>query len=231
MRKKIIKVGVILLTFLSLGLGSANAVSAATLKFSPATGSYTTGNTFTVDITVDTAGKETRGADAVVTFDNTRLSVDSVTYGTFYPTALHSQQNGKLYITGLMNDAANSKSGTGTLATITFKGLTAGTANINFECQTGRTDDSNVYQNDLDSTDLIDCAALGTGSYTLTGGAVNTPTQAPISSPLPDTGGSTSGGSSTGTIPNTGFTDIFAFLPKIAMGVFFLVAGAIPLII
>jgi len=222
------------MTFLSLVY--SQAVSAATLEFSPATGSYSTNENFNVEIKVDTSSQDTQSTDAVIEFDTTLLSVENVTYGSFYPTVLHSEQNGKLYISGVVNDAASVKNGAGTLATVSFKGLTAGTATLSFVCTTGRTDDSNVSKNDLDATDLLVCSSLVEGSYTLSGSTVSTPT--PTSTT--DTGTGTDTGTTTGTeyldgsgstIPATGFTDIIALLPKMLMGLIFIAIGLIPLLI
>ena len=222
------------MTFLSLVYGQT--VSAATLEFSPATGSYSTNENFNVEIKVDTSSQDTQSTDAVIEFDTTLLSVENVTHGSFYPTVLHSEQNGKLYISGVVNDAASVKNGAGTLATVSFKGLTAGTATLSFVCTTGRTDDSNVSKNDLDATDLLVCSSLVEGSYTLSGSTVSTPT--PTSTT--NTGTGTDTGTTTGTeyldgsgstIPATGFTDIIALLPKMLMGLIFIAIGLIPLLI
>ena len=210
--------------------------SAATLEFSPATGSYTTNQVFNVEIKVNTNSQDTQSTDAVIEFDTTLLSVENVTYGAFYPTVLHSEQNGKLYISGVVNDATSVKNGTGTLATVSFKGLQAGTETVGFVCETGRTDDSNVSKNDLDATDLLVCTSLVDGSYTLSGSAVNTPT------PTTDTntGTNTGTGTTTGTdyldgtgstIPATGFIDVVSLLPKLLMGLVFIAIGLIPLLI
>jgi len=224
----------------------ASPVNAATLEFSPASGSYTTGTAFNVEIKVDTKSEDTTSTDAVIVFDNKLLSVDNVTYGAFYSTVLHSEQNSKLYISGMVDSAGSVKNGTGTLATVSFKGLTAGTATLSFECEAGRTDDSNVSKNDIDSTDILDCTALNNGSYTLTGSTVSTPTPNPADTDgdgtgdLPTTDGSgtdtSTGTPGTGapgvaTIPNTGFADLLRLAPKLIMGVLFIVAGLIPLFI
>jgi len=218
---------------------------AATLEFSPATGSHTTGTAFNVEIKVNTGGQDTTSTDAVIVFDNQLLSVDNVTYGSFYSTVLHSEQNSKLYISGMVDSAGTVKNGTGTLATVSFKGLTAGTAALSFECEAGRTDDSNVSKNDVDSTDILDCAALTDASYTLTGSTIASPTPDPAdtgtdgNTDLPTTSGTgtdttapgATGAVGTTTIPNTGFADFLQLAPKLVMGVLFIIAGLIPLLI
>jgi len=210
------------------------------MQFNPATGSHATNSTFDVEIIVDTENVDTRSADAVINFDNTVLSVDSVAYGTFYPTVLHTEQNNKIYISGVNADAAIK--GKGTLATITFKALTAGTASLSFACTAGRTDDSNVGKNDLDATDILTCSALQSASYTLTGTSVN-PTAVPTAATGTSGTGTTGTGSTTTTgtgsttqplpdrIADTGSLDFLPLLPKLLMGVFFLGLGLIPILI
>jgi len=232
--------------FLFVALYFALPASAATLEFSPATGSHTTGTAFNVEIKVDTKGQDTTSTDAVIVFNNQLLSVDNVTYGQFYSTVLHSEQNSKLYISGMVDSAGTVKNGTGTLATVSFKGLTAGTAALSFECEAGRTDDSNVSKNDVDSTDILDCAALTDASYTLSGSTVASPTPDPADGGTDGTGLPTTDGTGTGTdttapgatgavgtttIPNTGFADFLQLAPKLIMGLLFIVAGLIPLLI
>lgn len=220
----------------------APLTSAATLEFSPATGSYSTNSPFNVEIKVDTQNQDTQSTDAVIEFDTSFLSVDNVTYGSFYPTVLHTVQDGKLYISGVVDDAATVKNGIGTLATVSFRGLKAGTATLSFLCETGRTDDSNVSKNDTDATDLLVCTSLVDASYTLSGATVN-PDGAAVDGTVTDgtaADGSTTGttdtshlGSTTtdGTIPATGFMDVFKIMPKILMGFLFIAIGLIPLLI
>lgn len=223
----------------------ASPAAAATLQFSPASGSHSTGQSFDVEIKVDTGSQDTTSTDAVIIFDNKLLSVSNVTYGQFYSTVLHSEQNSKLYISGMVDSAGTVKNGTGTLATVSFKGLTAGSATLTFECEAGRTDESNVSKNDVDSTDILDCTALTKATYTLSGDAVATPTPATTNNDtadttadLPTTSGTGTSGTTGGTgaigattIPNTGFADFFQLAPKLFMGVLFIIAGLIPLLI
>jgi hypothetical protein len=220
---KIKKLLISTLVFLML----PGVVNAATLEFSPTSGSHSTNTTFDVEIKVNTGTEETTSTDAVIVFDNELLSVDSVKYGTFYSTVLHSEQNDKLYISGMVDSPTDVVTGTGVLATITFNTLTAGTATLSFDCTSGKTDDSNVSKNDLDSTDIIVCTSLTDASYTITGDSVATATVAPTS--LPETGGTVS--SEPTAIPQTGAFDTFQLLPQLMMGFAFIIIGLIPLLI
>lgn len=230
------------LVFSALWLLLAPITQAATLEFVPNSGSYTTNTPFNVEIKVDTDNQDTQSTDAVIEFDKTFLSVENVTYGAFYPTVLHSIQDNKLYISGVVDDAASVKKGTGTLATVSFKGLKAGTATLKFLCETGRTDDSNVSKNDTDATDLLVCTSLIQASYTLSGDPVTTnpdgTTTGTTGTDSTTTG--TTGSTDTshlgttaadGTIPATGFMDVVKIMPKIMMGLLFIAIGLIPLLI
>jgi len=208
--------------------------SAAKLEFSPSSGSYNTGEGFEVEVKVDTSSEETQCTDAVVIFDNTLLDVDNVSYGEFYPTVLHSEQDNKLYISGVVDNPGSTKSGSGVLATITFKGTSAGTAAVSFECEAGRTDVSNITKDDDDATDIIDCASLEAASYTLSGDSTEptaAPTAEPVATTVPNSQNGAVGGATDTTIPETGFFDIAQLLPKILMGLVFVAIGLVPLLI
>ena len=230
---------VVFASFLSLSLFGLFLLTkpsyAATLEFSPQTGTYTTGANFNIDIKVDTDGEDTRSADATINFDTTFLDVESVSYGSFYPTVLHSEQNGVLSIAGYAA-SPEIKNGTGILATITFKGLKAGATKLSFECETGRTDESKVTTIETSSRDLIICSALTEGSYTLTGETIDrTPSQSPTSTAKTNTTTDTSDPidytGTADTIPATGFLDFTPLLPKLLMGILFVAIGLVPLLI
>jgi len=209
---------------LIIGFVWVKTTNAATLQFSPASGSYAADQAFDVTIVVNTDNEDTKSADAVINFDNTVLDVENVTYGDFYSSVLHSEQNGKLYISGL-TETAEVKNGEGNLATVSFKGLTGGTTTLSFECQDGRTDDSNIAKNVLDQTDLIDCTALQTATFTITGSSGDDPTDL---SPTPITNGGNTGGNG---IPETGVMDYVRLLPRLLVGVGLIAIGLIPLLL
>ncbi len=212
---------------------------AATLELSPNSGTYSTGANFNVEIKVDTKDKNTQNADVVLEFDQNSLSIENVTYGSFYPTVMHYVQNGKLYLSGTVKDATETKKGIGVLGTISFKGLKAGITTVKFLCETGRTDESNVNESGTEATDILDCGLLSSAKYTLTGEPVS---QTPDNNSSPEATANNATNSdsnpnglnngSTGTsIPNTGFMDVIKIFPKILTGLFFIAIGLIPLLI
>lgn len=217
-----------------LSIVTVSTVEAATLQFSPASGTFTTGTAMPVQIKVDTLSVDTTSTDAVIKFDSTLLSVDSVSYGSFYPTVLHSQQTDKLFVSGMVSNPGSVINGSGVLATVNFIPLTAGTTIVSFDCTTGQTNDSNVTKNDTNATDILDCSVLVNASYTIQGTSVATPTPTPgvatTSTPTPTTGPTTPTPVIT-QIPDAGLLDIVSLFPRLMMGLVFLIIGLVPLMI
>lgn len=219
-------------------LFSVKSAQAATMQFEPVTGSYTTNTVFQVKVNVNTSGVDTTSADAVVKYDSTLLGVDTVSYGSFYPTVLHSVQSNKLYISGMVSNPGSVINGTGTLATINFRALAPGSATISFDCTSGKTDDSNVTKNDTNATDILDCSTLSYASFTITGTAISV-TPAPITgSPSVTAAPTITSGGPTLTpvpvvtrIPSAGITDVVSLFPRLLMGLMFLAIGLVPLLI
>jgi len=163
--------------------------------FEPASGNYDNGSEFSVTVKIDTGEKEAMAADALINFDSSKLTVSSVTSGGFFSGFDYNieNSNGRLTIYAFSEQALQTKSGVGDLAVITFKAAAEGTASASFLCQAGNDTDSAIW--DAQGNDLIDCAANGSGSYTIgTGVASATPTESapeaptPTPSQLPETG-------------------------------------------
>jgi len=134
------------------------------LSFSPSTTTVTVGETFDVDVLVDTGGQAVDGVDAIISYDQDLLEAVSVTAGSFLFTTTNSLATaGKIKIYGVA-ESGSPKTGTGTLATITLRAKSAGEATLTFDCQSGVTTDSNINKG---SEDIIVCTSNGTGVYTL----------------------------------------------------------------
>jgi len=191
------------------------SVQAASIELTPVSGNYAVNDTISVTITVNTGSKDTTSADAVITYDVALLGSPTVTDGTFYPTVQKSQQSGSVMISGLVTNPGDVVNGTGTLATLQFPALTAGTAQVTISCTSGATDDSNVSQSDVDSTDILDCAQIKNASYTIGGSATSTITP-------------TVAGATPTAIPSTGFFDAYQLTPTILVGVLLIIVGLIP---
>ncbi|MBI5913296.1 hypothetical protein HY839_02545 [Candidatus Azambacteria bacterium] len=155
------------------------SAAAATLALSPASGSYATGNIFSVNIALDTQSNPVQGVDVVylnynpalleVQDDDAAVAGAQIAPGTLMATtALNSVDTaaGKIAFSQVTASGA-SYTGSGTLATVRFKALTSGTAAVTFDFTQGSTIDTNVASN---GADIL--ASVTNGSYAVAGGAV-----------------------------------------------------------
>lgn len=147
--------------FLALGVCSfllTNTVSAqqASLSLSPASGSYKTGQIFSVNILLNTGGANTDGVDVYyLHYPSGLLEVQDadvvasgvqITPGALYPSTLSNvvSSSGGTIDFSQVSSGGNFYSGSGTLATISFKVLSTGTATLSFDRIAGSTIDCNV---------------------------------------------------------------------------------------
>ncbi|MEK7633865.1 MAG: cohesin domain-containing protein [Patescibacteria group bacterium] len=152
------------------------SVGAASLKFDKTTVTVSNGGTFQIAVTVDPAGANLSSVDVYATFDATVLKATAVTAGSLFPTVSNDiTTSGKVYIAGMVNDAASFVSQSGTLATITFQGLKDGSVTLAFDCNA-----SKIIKNDINATNVITCTQNGTAAITIGSGSSGTaPTTPP----------------------------------------------------
>jgi len=163
---------------------TVSARAAARLYFSPASDEVETGSDLTVVVKIDLATEEAMAADALINFDSSKLRVKQVTSGDFFSGFDYNIEadNGRLTIYSFSEQALQTKTGTGNLATIIFETLDDGTAATSFLCQIGNDTDSAIW--DSSGNDLIDCGSNGSGSYVITEGSTGTGgTEEPTSTP------------------------------------------------
>lgn len=177
---------IIALAFLTLPLGA----SAATLSVSPSTQTVGVGDTFTVSVRLDTQGSSIDGVDLrylnfnpsilQVVDANTSTAGVQIAQGSLMPlTLLNSVDAGAGRVAFSQVVAGGTKySGSGTLASITFKALAAGTAAVTFSYTPGNTTDSNIAAS---GGDILN--AVINGSYTVRGGSTIAPL--PSIAPIP----------------------------------------------
>lgn len=150
------------------------SVSAATLDFDPETVTIGAGETFTVKVTIDAATAQVRGSDAWVAYDPTYLEAVGVADGTYFTTTFKDITANKIYVAGT-EDTGKSKTGTGTMGTITFKAKQqSGNTTLTFLCETGSATKSTIIGVGSDSPDLITCGNNGTSMITVSGGTTVT---------------------------------------------------------
>ena len=166
----------------------------ATFSLSPASGSYSTGDIFSVNILLNTGGIASQGVDvAYLNYNPALLEAQDddsstvgiqITAGSLMPSTLTNIADntaGKITFSQV-TDSGASYTGSGTLATIRFKALSAGTANVNFDFTAGSTIDTNIASA---GDDIL--GSVTNGSYVIT-----TPSSGGTS------GGTTSGGTTSG---------------------------------
>lgn len=145
---------------------------AATLSLTPSTGTFNRDCNFTLDIRLDTAGAQTDGTDAILTYDSSRLTASSITSGSIYPDYPGNSiddTSGKITVSGLAS-VSSAFSGQGSLATVNFKvkdNAPTGTTQVKFDFDSSdkaKTTDSNVVQRGT-ASDIL--SSVVNGNYTV----------------------------------------------------------------
>lgn len=194
----------------------------ATLSLEPATGAFNRGCSFSVNVNVDTGGSQTDGADAILIYDPSRLTANSITNGTIYPDYPGNNidaQSGKISILSLASVTAGF-AGKGILATINFTvkdSAATGATQVKFDfdpLNKAKTTDSNVVERST-VVDILNSVTDGNytvGSGSCTGQSTVTPTKrpVPVGGPNDSTGSSTY--SPTKTLPDSGTPQFTATL-------------------
>lgn len=185
---------ILILIFL---LASPASALAATLSLSPASGTFNKGCAFNLEIKLDTGEQQTDGTDAIILYDQGKLTATTPTAGTIYadyPGTNVDENSGKITISGLAS-VSSAFSGQGTLATLHFtvKDTSAtGATMIKFDFDSNdrtKTTDSNVVQRGT-VADVL--SSVVNGNYTIGTGACGggaTATPAPSVSPQTGQGG------------------------------------------
>lgn len=153
----IIIVGGIIIYLVKQGkISPLAAGEVATLALSPTSGNHTINSTFNVNVILNTNGQATSGTDLVISYNpldlevqdaNTSVTGVQIQPGTLYPLNFGNIVNtttGKIGFAGIINPGDPGYTGTGVLATITFKALRITTTQVNFDFTLGSTIDSNV---------------------------------------------------------------------------------------
>jgi len=154
-------------------------------------------DSFIVSINLDAGAEQVAGTDIYIDYDKDLLSLQSVTGGDFFPLVNNIPTAGRLYISGVVANQGEFKTGLGTVATVTFKSLIEGSGTLEFDCDITKTDTSKIVKNDFAASNIIDCSQLKTHTVTssVDGTAVANPTAAA------GTGGT---GGTGGTLPESG---------------------------
>src|SRR5487761_2761450 len=108
--------------------------AAATLSFSPASGSQAVGDEFSVKVVINPGSDSVNAADGTVSYDPTLLTLESFTKDTsvfslWTSEPAISESSGTLQFSGGTPTAFSSS---GTVLTLKFKALQAGTATLSY---------------------------------------------------------------------------------------------------
>lgn len=146
---------------------NASAIYAATFTFNPTFTSVRPDNTFDVDINVDAGVDQIAGTDIYLTYDATKLEVQTVTDGNYFPQVEDVPATGRVYISGFVNTQGDYKTGAGTVATVTFKALEEGSTSLTIDCDPAITDTSKIVRNDTAVTNVLECSSLDGHTVTI----------------------------------------------------------------
>jgi len=172
---------------------------AATLSLRRASqGSINTNDEFEVEVVADSAGEVTIATDLVINYPRNMLSIvdaDPATNGVqiqtsgLYANTIYANGFGVDTANGIVDMSMyNTNNGTtlssSVLATITFRAISSGQANINFEFLPGATNDTNIlaYQPGEAISQATDLLVSATG-LNLTIEASSLPTDTPTPTP------------------------------------------------
>ncbi len=173
------KITTIIVCFFALFFAAISA-EAATLTLSPSSGNYSVGQTFSVDILLDTQGAAVDGIDIVylnynptyleVADDNASQSGIQITPGALMPMTLANTvnaTNGKITFSQITAGGTTfTSSGAQVLATVHFKVLQAINTQVYFDFVVNGTADTNVASIGKDVLTTVTNGNYGPGAQT-----------------------------------------------------------------
>lgn len=159
----------------SYALSGPNPSPMAKLSLVPSTGELRNTCEYNINIELDTDGGDTDGADVILFFDSSKLSVSSILGGSIYSQYFQNINNaaGSMSVSGLTAlPPAPPFNGSGVFATIKFavKSTASTSAQVNFDFDSAnpqKTTDSNVVER-ATTKDLL--TSVTNGSYTIRSG-------------------------------------------------------------
>ena len=151
----------------------SGVAQAATLYFSPSSGTHAIGASFTVSVYVSSADQAMNAASGVISFPSDKLEVTSLSksgsiFSLWVQEPVFSNNAGVINFEGIILNPGFRGSG-GKIMTINFKVKSAGQAGLNFSS-------GSCLANDGAGTNIL--SGMGSGNYTL-GPAVTVPAPLP----------------------------------------------------
>lgn len=145
----------------------AFSADAATLRLNPSTGVYTVGNTFVASVLLNTEGKSVNAADGQLSFNPRELQVVAVSRSTsifnlWTEEPTYSNSAGTVSFGG--GSPSGYKGASGSIVTVTFRPLGAGTPKVNFKS-------GSVLAADGLGTNVL--TSMNGGAYTISAASAN----------------------------------------------------------
>lgn len=177
---------------LSLIVPVSKAQAAASLQLTPSTLSAGLNTTVEIKVSIQTDAVAVLGSDAILSFGGNDLEVVSISNGGFFPEfGSASNVSGRIELHGYTSAINDSRTGSGTLATIVFKAKKgSGSSTVSFTCA-GSGNDTNILT--TSGQNILQCAQTNTTGISFTGTTVTntvspTPTGMSGNTPTPTAG-------------------------------------------
>ncbi len=149
----------LIILFFFILLPVLNAALAAYLKFDRSSYNGSVGSEFTVKVMIDTEGEEVVSSDVYISYDATVLEPLSVAAGDFFDTVTHEFLDGKIYVAGMSDNIGVGKTGTGVIATVTFRAKSSGSTTLTYICDPNETQSSKIIKVGLEAENIIVCGS------------------------------------------------------------------------
>ncbi len=143
----------------------------ASLSFDPINIQTTSGKPIDVTINIFTGNQPVASTDIWLSYDPTILQPlpDNTKTGSLFKTVdVKEIEPGKLYIYGIADNPREVTPVQGTIATIQFMSLKAGTSQLRYECDSSMRSSSQIIAVDNNLTNVISCPATISHSSTVT---------------------------------------------------------------
>lgn len=174
------------------------AAPATTLSLSPATATKKIGETFSLDVKIDTGENQVVAADIALSFDPEKLQAETITNGALFPNILTSGSvaSGSATIAVGAQNTSQPVKGTGTAAVVRFKALatTESPVSVRFA--------SSTFVGGLGEGSTNVLVGTSPAKITITGDSGTTPTPTPTLSLNQESSGSAQATSSALVITN-----------------------------
>jgi len=174
--------------FFLISVALSPAAAAPRLYLDPASTTVTKDSEFEIKVEIDVEGNNTFGADTILNYPGSDIEFKSITGGGFFPSFSYANDaNGRLEIHAFFPNPYESKSGSGTLATIKFTAKKeSGTGNITFIC-TGGGADTQILN--TDGENILSCGVLNQSNLTYASVGIVEPSPTPIAGEPNECGG------------------------------------------